>query len=655
MKIILIPVAITLFLCSAAIAGQGGGGESTKPKPSPKKNSGTKSSTTPARPAVPPARPKSPTVASLIVNTNLPNATVTINERTAGATDSNGYLQLGSLKSGSYTVTITKTGYQPDKRVISLSAGQNETLSFELKPITQALTISSTPPECEIYIDEILRGRTDGSGNARVADVPIGEHRVTIRKSRYREAIFPLSLSFDKEGQINANLELAIGFLTVTTDTPNPRIDISGLGHFDKSINKFECPPGTYTVTVSSPLYITSRKEVSVSAGQEAELSVTLEADRGALTDLAHSYFAKNEFAAFTDIARRAIDAGGSIEFRLQHHHAFGIELHPIKLTLTATNISFDPQVSQPLSCSFRQFTHPLDAVVTAKFEEADGSLLSKRQKGVYLKLTLEDPKNPKKTFELNFADLASSFVKSPNGKTVMSYRAQAPQALTAISSVFQYAISKAHSSETSNATSGNVSAQPVETKTATIEDIYRLGGTQPTPASGSLGRPPEPPSPYAGPTDTAALYGKNVEMSPGRLIDLTKDIDAGKEIIIPVRLNSGVGINNMVNATVVLAKTGFAVTASCCWSSFAVTPDKILELTPQLQPGQREQVSRLHVKIAIKNKKGDKEDKKDFYFFNTGAQVAGGTGGYGPILCNQCDDSINILYALLTKIRSRQ
>lgn len=448
MKRILILVAISLLLCSTASAFQGGGGESTKKKATPTKNSGaTSDNTTPARPTVPPARPKTPTVASLMVNSQLPNATVTINGRTAGTTDSNGYLVLGSLKPGVYNVTITKPGYQPDKKVVNLSAGQSETLNFEPKPITQGLTISTTPPECEVYLDEVLRGRTDSSGNVKFADVPVGEHRVTIRKSRYREATFPLSLSLDKEGRINANLELGIGFLTVTTNAPNPSVDISGIGHFDNSLSKVECPPGTYTVTISSPLYVMSRKEVSVSAGQEALLSLTLEVDSAArnrliseareaysgqqydraiglantlisadsknsqaLTVLAQSYFMKDDFNSFTEFGSRAIEAGGSVEVSLKHHHEFfaATNMHAVRLVIDAQSVTYDPQVTQLPAGSI--CPNPPFKVSLAILGGAEVS--GNRKNEIYLRLTFVDPNKPKKSNSLRFGDRASYFEK---------------------------------------------------------------------------------------------------------------------------------------------------------------------------------------------------------------------------------------------------
>lgn len=444
MKRILILIAIGLLMSSVASAAQGGGGESTKKKA--KKSSGTSSAnTTPPRPPAPPAKPKAPTTASVMVNSTLPNVTVAINGRAAGTTDSNGYLVVGLLKPGVYTVSATKPGYQAEKMDVTLSAGQSEALNFELKPITQSLTISSTPPESEIYIDEVLRGRTDASGNARVADIPVGEHRVTIRKPRYHEAIFPLSLTSENEGKISANLELAIGFLTVTTNAPNPSIEISGLGQFDKPVSKFECQPGTYFVTISSPLYLTSRREVNVSAGREAALSLNLEADTEArnrlasgaleayssrqydsainvaktllstdpghvqaLTVVAQSYFMKDDFESFFKFGSQAIKAGGSLEFSLKHHHEFyaSSSMHQVRVVLTATTLTYDPQLAPGMLCPNPAFTVSLAILGAA---EVSGN----RDNEIYLRLTFVDPNKPKKSTTMRFGDRESYFVKA--------------------------------------------------------------------------------------------------------------------------------------------------------------------------------------------------------------------------------------------------
>ena len=137
-------------------------------------------------------------------------------------------------------------------------------------------------------------------------------------------------------------------------------------------------------------------------------------------------------------------------------------------------------------------------------------------------------------------------------------------------------------------------------------------------------------------------LYGKNVERSAGSLDDFENEIEAGKEVTFPIKLNSGVGIINMVNAVVTLSKTGFAFHSSCCWSDFWVSSDKILEVT--LESGR---ASRLFVKVAVKAKGTDKEHKEKFYFYHNDARAEGPSIG-----CPGCDDSVDVLYRLLTRIR---
>jgi len=271
-------------MCSTSNAFQGGGGESTKKKVvTKKKPSVTKSAPgNPARPTaatVPkqtPVRPAVRTTSELTIRSTPPNSLILIDGESIGVTDEDGSLSLPSFKPGVYTVSVSKAGYRSDSKEISLAAGRKETLTFDLALATQTLNIVSSPPESEVYIDDVLRGNTDASGRATITDLKIGEHRITLRKSRYREGTYPITLSLEKEGQINASLELVVGFLTVKTNAPNPSIGISGLGYFDKPVSRLECQPGAYSVTISSPSYVTSTKEVIVRAGQEAELSVDL-------------------------------------------------------------------------------------------------------------------------------------------------------------------------------------------------------------------------------------------------------------------------------------------------------------------------------------------------------------------------------------------
>ena len=98
----------------------------------------------------------------------------------------------------------------------------------------------------------------------------------------------------------------------------------------------------------------------------------------------------------------------------------------------------------------------------------------------------------------------------------------------------------------------------------------------------------------------------------------------------------------------VTVSKTAVTFQPSIDVSGFTVSPDKILELTNPV-------AWRAHLKVAIKNKRGDKEDKKDFDFFNAASTVGRNKGLLGnEIECHGCDDSIRVLYSLLQMVSGK-
>ena len=160
--------------------------------------------------------------------------------------------------------------------------------------------------------------------------------------------------------------------------------------------------------------------------------------------------------------------------------------------------------------------------------------------------------------------------------------------------------------------------------------------------------------APVAAPPTAAEGLDRN-------LADLENDIEAGKEVSLPIKYNyyfeyataGTLGPVSFVDGFVTLSKTTFAfkVTAGSK-ESFAISPDKILTLV--MQPPQEPS---LHVRVAIKNKKGNKESKKDYYFYSAGARAVGGdpAGEGASIDCSGCGYSLDVLDRLLTRIRSGQ
>jgi hypothetical protein len=57
----------------------------------------------------------------------------------------------------------------------------------------------------------------------------------------------------------------------------------------------------------------------------------------------------------------------------------------------------------------------------------------------------------------------------------------------------------------------------------------------------------------------------------------------------------------------------------------------------------------RIKLKVAIPNKKGDKEDKKSYELYHPATVINGIT-----ISCARCDDSMTRLFQILEKVRKQ-
>lgn len=94
----------------------------------------------------------------------------------------------------------------------------------------------------------------------------------------------------------------------------------------------------------------------------------------------------------------------------------------------------------------------------------------------------------------------------------------------------------------------------------------------------------------------------------------------------------------------VTVSKTAVAFRPTVGAKGFSVSPDKILEV----KLNQPSQALRVNLRVALKNQKSGKEDKKDFEFYYPAVFLNG-----FRINCNECDDSMNRLHAILTSVRN--
>ena len=174
--------------------------------------------------------------------------------------------------------------------------------------------------------------------------------------------------------------------------------------------------------------------------------------------------------------------------------------------------------------------------------------------------------------------------------------------------------------------------------KTGTAQVIAESGPTDPL--------PPVSGSTEAASRDSSSIPKTTIATGARNLEELSAAVDRGEEVVFKIKYYSSgnllTGSPGMRDGLVTVSKTaiGFQPTADA--KGFSVSPDKILDVI-------NEQPLRIRLKVAIKNTKSDKEDKKEFQFFHPSAYVNG-----IRFYCNECDASMKVLFAFLQAARGK-
>jgi hypothetical protein len=163
---------------------------------------------------------------------------------------------------------------------------------------------------------------------------------------------------------------------------------------------------------------------------------------------------------------------------------------------------------------------------------------------------------------------------------------------------------------------------------------------------------PVDPPPPVAGSTAAASSESSSIEekttIATGarNLKALSDAFDRGEDVVFKIKYYSSgnllTGSPGMRDGLITVSKTAVGFQPTVGAKGFSVSPDKILDVI-------NEQPLRVRLKVAIKNTKGDKEDKKDFEFYHPSTFLNG-----IRFYCTGCDASMGALFAFLQHARGK-
>ena len=223
--------------------------------------------------------------ASLTVNSNPSGASATLEARPGTPPEAHSGItpaRFSSIIPGSYTLTVTKTGYQQLTTDILLTSGQSLTYTANLLPETTtggSIAITSVPSGAAVYLDNVPRGTTQTT----LTGVSEGYHTLKLAKTGYKDYTVPVEVKNGATTPVTAPLELAT--LSPTTGSIAASSIPTGAAVYLDNVPRGTTPltiPGvtaaSHTVKLTLAGYQDVTRTVEVVAGETAPVSVTLQA-----------------------------------------------------------------------------------------------------------------------------------------------------------------------------------------------------------------------------------------------------------------------------------------------------------------------------------------------------------------------------------------
>ncbi|MEA1907994.1 MAG: PEGA domain-containing protein, partial [Euryarchaeota archaeon] len=182
---------------------------------------------------------------------------------------------VSSVKVGSHTITLEKSGYEAITRTVTVRAGETATISETLTPETGLISVSSSPSGADIYLDGADKDTTPKT----ISSVKVGPHTITLEKSGYEAITRTVAVRAGETATISETLtKLAreTGSISASTSPSGAAVYLDGIheGTTPKTISSVKVGP--HTIKFKKSGYEDVARTFTVSAYETATVYETL-------------------------------------------------------------------------------------------------------------------------------------------------------------------------------------------------------------------------------------------------------------------------------------------------------------------------------------------------------------------------------------------
>jgi predicted Ser/Thr protein kinase len=202
------------------------------------------------------------------------------------------------LAAGRHTVVFTKAGYLQQTRSVESVAAKSIDVSAELPPAVSTIVVSSNPLGADVWVD----GKDSGTNTPAQLTVEKGFHKVTVRKTGFRDASIEetlaegqtmsfspvlLSVNPQSEDAKSPNLLRRIlgsdtvpegkGLVHIRTNPEGATIVVDGKAAPKKTNARWPADPGVYSIVLQLNGYKPVHRNIRVQKGKTVNIDEILE------------------------------------------------------------------------------------------------------------------------------------------------------------------------------------------------------------------------------------------------------------------------------------------------------------------------------------------------------------------------------------------